>query len=122
LLPPRDCGRTSAGLPPYSIPGTSAWSFIRTSISWFRGAGLDVRGKVVRVRQADYLVRLPHLQAAFRQHMRRQFEARGWHADPQVWIKDWGVHIQPAGSGAAALRYLGAYVARLTKLIYQITV
>jgi hypothetical protein len=86
------------------------------------GAGLDVRGKVVRVRQADYLVRLPHLQAAFRQHMRRQFEARGWHADPQVWIKDWGVHIQPAGSGAAALRYLGAYVARLTKLIYQITV
>jgi hypothetical protein len=76
------------------------------------GAGLDVRGKVVRVRQADYLVHLPHLQAAFRQHMRRQFEPHGWQADPQVWIKDWGVHIQPAGSGAAALRYLGAYVAR----------
>jgi hypothetical protein len=76
------------------------------------GAGLDVRGKVVRVRQADYLVRLPHLQAAFRHHMRRQFEPRGWHADPQVWSKDWGVHIQPAGSGAAALKYLGAYVAR----------
>jgi Transposase zinc-binding domain len=42
LLPPRDCGRTSAALPPYSIPGTSAWSFIRirTSISWFRGPAL----------------------------------------------------------------------------------
>jgi Transposase zinc-binding domain/Putative transposase len=76
------------------------------------GAGLDVRRKVVRLRQADYLVRLPHLQAAFRQHVRRQFEARGWQADPQVWIKDWGVHIQPADSGAAALKYLGAYVAR----------
>ena len=76
------------------------------------GAGLNVRGKVVRVRQADYLVRLPHLQAAFRQHMRREFEPSGWHADPQAWIKDWGVHIQPAGSGAAALKYLGAYVAR----------
>jgi hypothetical protein len=25
---------------------------------------------------------------------------------------DWGVHIQPAGSGAAALKYLGRYVAR----------
>jgi hypothetical protein len=36
---------------------------------------------------------------------------RGWQADPQVWTKDWGVHIQPAGSGAAALKYLGAYVA-----------
>ena len=35
-------------------------------------------------------------QAAFRQDMRRQFEPRGWHADPQVWIKDCGVHIQPA--------------------------
>ena len=68
------------------------------------GAGLDVRGKVVRIRQADHLVPLPHLQAAFRQHMRRQFEPRGWHADPQVWIKDWGVHIQPAGSGATALK------------------
>jgi hypothetical protein len=29
--------------------------------------------------------------------MRRQFEARGWQADPQVWIKDWGVHIQVIG-------------------------
>jgi hypothetical protein len=67
----------------------------------------------VRVRQADYLVHLPHLQAGFRQHMRGQFEVRGWQADPQVWIKAWGVHIQPAGSGAAALNYLGAgaYVA-----------
>ena len=29
-----------------------------------------------------------------------------------MWIKDWGVHIQSAGSGAATLKYLGAYVAR----------
>src|SRR5262249_27410141 len=32
--------------------------------------------------------------------------------DPRVWRKDWGVHIQPCGSGASALKYLGAYVAR----------
>ena len=32
--------------------------------------------------------------------------------DPQVWSKQWGVHIQPAGSGAAAVKYLGTYVAR----------
>ena len=32
--------------------------------------------------------------------------------DPAVWNLDWGVHIQPAGTGAAALKYLGTYVTR----------
>jgi hypothetical protein len=76
------------------------------------GAGLNARGKAVRVKQADYLVHLDHLQASFRQHMRRLMESKGWQADPSIWTKDWGVHIQPAGSGAAALKYLGAYAAR----------
>ena len=35
-----------------------------------------------------------------------------WKVDPAVWDKDWGMHIQPAGSGASALKYLGAYLAR----------
>jgi hypothetical protein len=77
------------------------------------GAGLNARGKAVRVKQADYLVHLDHLQASFRQHMRRLMESKGWQADPSIWTKDWGVHIQPAGSGAAALKYLGAYATSL---------
>jgi hypothetical protein len=76
------------------------------------GAGLDQHGRPVRVKQPEFLVYLPHLQAAFRQHLRQLFDRHGWQADPDVWRKDWGVHIQPAGSGAAALKYLGAYVAR----------
>lgn len=76
------------------------------------GAGLDTRGRFVRVKQAGYLVYLPHLQAAFRQQLRTLFDVHGWQVDPQVWNKDWGVHIQPAGNGTAALKYLGAYVAR----------
>jgi hypothetical protein len=52
------------------------------------------------------------LQAAFRQHFRCQLTVRDWQVDPTVWRKPWGVHIQPAGSGAHAIRYLGAYVAR----------
>lgn len=76
------------------------------------GAGLDDEGKLVRAAQADFLVYLPHLQAAFRQHMRQLLEQHQWQVDPIVWTKDWGVHIQPAGCGAAALKYLGAYVAR----------
>lgn len=76
------------------------------------GAGLNARGNVVCVKEPDYLVRVTLLRAAFRQHFYRLLKQEGWQVDPQVWRKDWGVHIQPAGSGASALKYLGAYVAR----------
>lgn len=76
------------------------------------GAGLSARGKPVRVKKADQLVWLPKLQTAFRKHMRRLMKANGWGADPVVWRKDWGVHIHPVGSGVAAVKYLGNYVAR----------
>ena len=76
------------------------------------GAGLSEQGRFVRVRKPQFLLHLPHLQAAFRQHLYRLLKQNDWPVDPQVWRKDWGVHIQPAGSGASALKYLGAYVAR----------
>lgn len=76
------------------------------------GAGLDERGRFVRVVKPDFLVHLPLLQAAFRQHLHRLFQVHDWQVDPDVWGKQWGVHIQPAGNGGAALRYLGTYVAR----------
>jgi hypothetical protein len=64
------------------------------------------------VKKASRLVHLPHLQAAFRQHCYRHFKEQEWPVDPVVWTKDWGVQIQPVGGGAAALKYLGTYVAR----------
>lgn len=76
------------------------------------GAGLDAHGRFVRVKNAQRLLHLPHLQAAFRQHCYRLFKAKHWAVDPAVWRTAWGVHIQPAGSGAAALKYLGTYVTR----------
>lgn len=76
------------------------------------GAGLDILGRFVRVKQPHFLVHLPLLQAAFRQHLHRLFQAHDWQVDPDVWGRNWGVHIQPAGNGSAALKYLGAYVAR----------
>lgn len=76
------------------------------------GAGLDDRGRFVRVKQAGFLVHLPLLQAAFREHLRDLLRAHDWQVEPDVWGKNWGVHIQPAGNGGAALKYLGAYVAR----------
>ena len=33
-------------------------------------------------------------------------------ADPAVWHKDWGVHLQPFGSGENIIKYLGRYVCR----------
>lgn len=76
------------------------------------GVGLDAEGNFVRVKNPDFLVFLPHLQSAFRQHFYQLLKQQDWKVDPQVWGKDWGVHIQPAGSGASAVKYLGAYVAR----------
>ena len=76
------------------------------------GAGLNQDGEFVTVNQPNYLLYLPHLQAAFRQHMYRLLKEHPWQPDPEVWRKTWGVHIQPAGSGASALNYLSAYVSR----------
>ncbi len=76
------------------------------------GAGLSAQGEYVRVKRDTFLVYLAHLQGAFRQHFYHLFKAHDWQVDPQVWSKPWGVHIQPAGAGTAALKYLGTYVAR----------
>jgi hypothetical protein len=76
------------------------------------GAGLDDQCKFVSLNNPKFLVYLPHLQCAFRQHFYQLLKQNDWPVDPAVWAKDWGVHIQPAGSGASAVKYLGAYVAR----------
>jgi hypothetical protein len=64
------------------------------------GAGLSAKGRFVRVKNPGFLVHLPNLQQAFRQQLYQLFKAHGWQVDPQVWGKNWGVHIQPVGSGA----------------------
>jgi hypothetical protein len=76
------------------------------------GAGLNARGRFVRVRNPEFLVHLTALQGAFRHHLLRLLKEHGWQFDPQVWDKQWGVHIRAAGNGICALKYLGAYVAR----------
>lgn len=76
------------------------------------GAVLNAEGHYVRVKDPEFLVYLPHLQSAFRQQLYRLLKENSWQVDPQAWRKDWGVHIQPAGSGASALKYLSRYVAR----------
>ena len=76
------------------------------------GAGLNARGRFVCVKQADYLVLLDHLKAAFRQHLYRLLKENNWPVDPLVWTKEWNVNIQPVGAGVAAVKYLGTYVAR----------
>lgn len=76
------------------------------------GAGLDAAGDYVRVKNANFLVRVAPLAGAFRENVRRALEARGWQVDPAAWRKDWGVNIQPFGGGANAIKYLGRYVSR----------
>lgn len=76
------------------------------------GAGINAGGKVVQVKNANFLLHLPLLQKAFRYHFRRLLKLNDWDVDSAVWGKDWGVNIQPFGTGENAIKYLGAYVAR----------
>ena len=89
------------------------------------GAGIDVSGNVVRVKNANFLVPQPALRSIFRArfrdayanytlltHAKTPLPAIDPAIDPAVWQKDWGVHLQPFGSGENIIKYLGAYVCR----------
>lgn len=76
------------------------------------GAGIRVNGKVVTVKNANFLLHHAPLRGAFRQHFRKLLAGQGWEVDPSVWRKDWGVNIQPFGTGQQAVKYLAAYVCR----------
>ncbi len=81
------------------------------------GAGVDANGHVVTVKNRNFLVPVPALRKAFRESFRSGLAAlRGEHelppADPAVWQKDWGVHLQPFGDGTRAIQYLGTYICR----------
>lgn len=82
------------------------------------GAGLDPNGAPVRVQRENFLVPQPVLRRRFRETFREKLTALAAQ-QPQlpavprsVWDKDWGVHLQPFGSGERAIQYLGAYVSR----------
>ena len=82
------------------------------------GAGLDSDGRAVLVKNENFLVPQPVLRTAFRERFREKLAALTASgpllpAVPgTVWEKDWGVHLQPFGSGERAIQYLGAYVSR----------
>ena len=82
------------------------------------GAGLDENGCVVTVKNENFLVPQPVLRTAFREKFREKLAALTASGTllpavaDAVWEKDWGVHLQPFGSGERAIQYLGAYVSR----------
>lgn len=78
------------------------------------GAGLDREGKVVVAKSTNFLVPVPVLTGAFREAMKEALAHRKGEVDPAVWrsTKWAAVHIQPCGTGAAAIKYLGRYVSR----------
>jgi hypothetical protein len=76
------------------------------------GAGIDKTGRVVTVKNANFLVPQPALRAIFRARFRDALpsltEEHGLPpADPAVWEKDWGVDIRPFGGGENIIKYLG---------------
>lgn len=81
------------------------------------GAGIDALGNVVTVKSAEYLVPQQALMEIFRARFRDKLAGLAKELelpaiDNEVWRKEWGVHLQPFGSGESAIKYLGAYVRR----------
>ena len=76
------------------------------------GGGLDAAGHFVSVKNAQFLLPLPPLRQRFRRRFRQGLADLGWPVDPAVWDQDWGIHIQPFGTGENAIKYLGAYISR----------
>jgi hypothetical protein len=76
------------------------------------GAGLDAKGRLVVCKDEDYLAPVAALRRAFVRQWRDHLKELKWQVDPAVWNKTWGVYIKPFGTGAQAIKYLGAYVQR----------
>lgn len=82
------------------------------------GAGIDATGRVVTVKNANFLVPQPALRSVFRARFRDAYATLAQAhptlpaIDPAVWHKDWGVDMKPFGSGENIIKYLGAYVCR----------
>ena len=81
------------------------------------GAGIDVTGRVVTVKNPNFLVPQPALRLLFRTRFRDLLATLTVKhnlpaIDPAVWQKDWGIHLQPFGSGENIIKYLGRYVCR----------
>jgi len=81
------------------------------------GAGTDQYDRVVTVKSPDFLIPQKALRSVFRARFRDLLAASSLSAeikdvDPAVWKMNWGVDLQPFGSGCNAIRYLGAYVCR----------
>ena len=81
------------------------------------GAGIAKDGRVVTVKNQNFLVPQPALRTIFRARFRdglAALEQEHPHLkiDPAVWQKDWGVDLKPFGSGENIIKYLGRYVCR----------
>ena len=81
------------------------------------GAGIAADGRVVTVRNENFLVPQPALRSIFRARFRDGYAALAKDhplpaIDPAVWQKDWGVNLRPFGTGENIIKYLGAYVCR----------
>jgi hypothetical protein len=85
------------------------------------GAGIAEGGRVITVKNSNFLVPQPALRSVFRARFRDGLAALTkqqpphrplLEIDPAVWRKDWGIHLQSCGSGENIIKYLGRYVCR----------
>lgn len=78
------------------------------------GGGLAQHGRWRPV-QKDFLVHGKPLAVIFRAKVRDGLQQAGFYSQVahRVWAKDWVVNFKPVGNGAAAFKYLAAYIFRV---------
>jgi hypothetical protein len=78
------------------------------------GGGLSDDGRW-RSSRKDFLVPVKALSPIFRAKFRDELKKTELFSlvDSHVWRKDWVVHSEPVGSGAAAFKYLAPYIFRV---------
>jgi len=77
--------------------------------------GLSKDGRTWLTARKDFLVPVKPLSILFRAKFRDAMKKTGLFAlaPKETWKRDWVVHCQPVGSGAAALKYLAPYIFRV---------
>jgi hypothetical protein len=78
------------------------------------GGGLSQDGQWISTRP-DFLVPVRALSVIFRAKVRDYLReaSLAQDIDKQVWTKQWVVHAEPVGNGAAAFKYLAPYIFRV---------
>ncbi len=79
------------------------------------GIGISENGKKIKKTKKDFFIHRKPLAKRFKGKFKAALEKEGLtnQVHKNVWMKKWGIDVEPVGSGEAALKYLSPYIHRV---------